>query len=109
MITVFVSGPIRSGDQARNVEAAEDAVVARGRAGFAVYCPHVLVRAFTRRMDLDEAAVVTQPQTDAWLRMCDVLLRLPGPSAGSDAEVAFAREIGIPVFYDIATLRITLS
>lgn len=41
----------------------------------------------------------------AWLDVCDVLLRLPGTSSGADREVAWAREMGIPVFMTCADLR----
>lgn len=32
-----------------------------------------------------------------WIARCDVLIRLPGESAGADAEIKHAIEIGIPV------------
>lgn len=32
-----------------------------------------------------------------WLAVCDILVRLPGESAGADEEVEYARERGIPV------------
>lgn len=41
------------------------------------------------------------------LRRCDGLIRpreIDGPSAGADGEERFARENGIPVFYDKDTL-----
>lgn len=33
----------------------------------------------------------------AWLECCDALVRLSGKSPGADREVAWARELGIPV------------
>lgn len=38
------------------------------------------------------------------LARCDALYRIPGDSSGADAEVAFAVERGIPVFYTIDDL-----
>ena len=32
-----------------------------------------------------------------WIRKCDALIRLPGESAGADAEIKHAIEIGVPV------------
>lgn len=40
-----------------------------------------------------------------YLARCDALLRLPGESAGADAEIVKAHDWGIPVFYDEPTLR----
>lgn len=37
----------------------------------------------------------------AWLERCDALLRVPGPSAGADREVAHARERGLPTFFTV--------
>ncbi len=36
----------------------------------------------------------------AFLSRCDALYRLPGKSQGADDEIAFANEVGMPVFYD---------
>jgi nucleoside 2-deoxyribosyltransferase len=35
----------------------------------------------------------------AILARCDALLRIPGESSGADNEIAFAKSLGIPVFY----------
>lgn len=34
-----------------------------------------------------------------WLRVCDVVVRIPGKSKGADIEVAEAQRLGIPVYY----------
>jgi hypothetical protein len=39
-----------------------------------------------------------------WVTVCNCLLRLPGESKGADGEVEQAKEIGIPVFYEINDL-----
>jgi hypothetical protein len=36
-----------------------------------------------------------------WIKVCDVLLRLPGVSNGADQEVAHAESLGIPVVRSI--------
>lgn len=38
------------------------------------------------------------------LERCDALFRMPGMSPGSDREVKYAREYGIPVFHDYESL-----
>lgn len=40
----------------------------------------------------------------AWLRAADVVLRLPGESAGADREIALAQELGIPVVTEVTSL-----
>jgi len=45
----------------------------------------------------------------AYLATCAALLRLPGESAGADAELVKAREWGIPVFYSEDDLRAWLA
>jgi len=40
----------------------------------------------------------------AWLESCDCLLRLKGESPGADIEVKKAKELKIPVFYNIEQL-----
>ncbi len=44
---------------------------------------------------------VLYPTAQRLLRHCDAVLRLPGQSAGADQDVATARELGLPVYYDI--------
>ena len=39
-----------------------------------------------------------------WLSKCDALYRMPGISAGANMEEAEARELGIPIFYDMDKL-----
>ena len=43
-------------------------------------------------------------QDRAWLELCDSILRLPGESKGADAEVAYARELGLQIFDDLGGL-----
>lgn len=40
-----------------------------------------------------------------WLRRSDAVLRLKGKSTGADAEVAEAKRLGIPVYYNIDDLN----
>jgi hypothetical protein len=40
-------------------------------------------------------------QDDAWLEVCDALVRVGGHSKGADAEVERAKELDIPVFYSV--------
>ena len=96
---IYVAGPMTKGDQIQNVRAAiyaAEALVARGHSP---YIPHLsalwhLVAPhpveFWYAYDLE------------WLGLCDALLRLPGYSAGADAEVVAARAAGKPVYLALA-------
>ena len=44
-----------------------------------------------------------------WVEASDIVLRLPGDSAGADIEVAHARRHGIPVVFSFAELRELLN
>ena len=40
----------------------------------------------------------------AWISIADAVLRLPGESQGTEAEVAFAEQRGVPVFTTLGDL-----
>jgi hypothetical protein len=40
-----------------------------------------------------------------WLALCELAIRIPGESVGSDIEEGWARELNIPVHYDINDLE----
>ena len=92
---VYVAGPYSQGDPAENVAAAvhfASMLMDRGWAWPLV--PHlthlwhlIAPRPYQDWIDLDLAL----------LARCDGLVRLPGPSAGADAEVDWAVEHGVPV------------
>ena len=42
---------------------------------------------------------------EAWVEVCDAVIRLPGHSPGADREVAYAVARNIPVFYTVAELN----
>lgn len=92
---VYVAGPYSIGDVGANVR---DAIIAGDRllqAGHDPYIPHLnhfwhMIRphAYNRWLDLDLR----------WLPTCDILVRLPGESPGSDKEVELAKQLNIPVY-----------
>ncbi len=93
---VYVAGPYTQGDVAVNVRKALDLGDWLSEQYNCVpYVPH-----------LSHFAPLVNPrpyeswiaQDLAWLRVCDALVRLPGPSAGADGEVAEAQRLHIPVF-----------
>lgn len=91
---VYIAGPYTKGDVALNVHAALEAaekVVAVGGIPFVPHLTHFwhLIFPHPYRMWLAYDA--------EWLLACDVVLRLPGESAGADEEVALAQKLGVPV------------
>ncbi|MBO1336463.1 DUF4406 domain-containing protein [Streptomyces sp. VRA16 Mangrove soil] len=50
------------------------------------------------------AEQVLYPTAERLLARCDAVLRLPGASAGADADVATALRRGLPVYHDVAEI-----
>lgn len=97
---VYLAGPITVPNPMLNAQRAifeADRLVA---VGVAVIVPHLSV--------LWEMVSLRHRTHEEWLDLdfnyilrCDALVRLDGASRGSDAEVAFAREHGVPVFLGV--------
>lgn len=98
---IFISGPYSKGDVLQNVHNAIYIADQLLRAGFVPYCPH-----------LSHYWHQLYPHTwEEWLSLdrqilfeCEAVLLLPGDSEGSEIEVQFAKEYGIPVFNSIDDL-----
>lgn len=98
---VYVAGPYSLGSEAHNVRMAVDAADQLLRRGYSPYVPHlnhlwhlIFPHGYERWMALDFE----------FLKVCDVVYRLPGKSPGADREVAYANAHGIPVFYSLDNL-----
>lgn len=95
---VYVAGPFRQGDQFGNVREAAMVGVQLRLAGHCPVIPH-----------LNGLTHMMHPMPDefwlSWgldlLAICDCLVRLPGASLGSDAEVERAKMLGMPVYYGL--------
>ena len=92
---IFIAGPYTRGDVAQNVRAAIDAAEKIIEAGYVPFVPHlshfqhlIHPRPYEDWLRLDRE----------WLKVCDAIVRLPGESPGAVGEIAFARELEIPVF-----------
>ncbi len=98
---VYVAGPIKIGDQFVNTRQGILASDFLLRLGYVPFCPFsngmwqlVAPHSYEEWLAFDFA----------WLEKCDAVLRIPGESSGADREVAHARTLGIPVFFDILDL-----
>lgn len=103
---IYVAGPYTKGDVAVNVRNAIEAGNILADLGFAPFVPHlthfwhlVFPRPYEFWCDLD----------NQFIAHCDGMLRLPGVSTGSDAEVELAKQQGIPVFTSIDDLVVFFS
>jgi hypothetical protein len=98
---VYVASPYTVGDRSANVRKSIEVATQLGDYGYAAVTPllnHFQDLLFPRShnfwLDQDLAVV----------KRVDVVLRLPGKSAGADIEVKTALDAGIPVVYDVAML-----
>lgn len=103
---VYVAGPITLGDVDQNVERAIHVGKLLLDAGYAPFIPHLShfaeplstwtadLMCYEKWLDLDRS----------FIAVCDALVRLPGESRGADREVAWAVELGIPVFHTLTLL-----
>lgn len=88
MIRVYVAGPINgSGDREENCRQAEDVAARLWRKGYQSFVPHAN-NAWMRRNGFTEEEALAWDFR--WLDTCDAVVRLPGVSPGSDAEIARA-------------------
>ena len=95
---IYLASPYSIGDQAQNVH---DAILAADKLVELGHIPIIPVLSHFWHL------VSPKPNT-FWLKydltllsLCDCLLRLEGFSAGADAEVRYAEEQGITVYYSI--------
>ncbi len=101
-IIVYIAHPYTHDDPVANTHQAIEWANVLIACGFVPYVPHLnllwhLVTprpvAFWYDYDLN------------FLKRCDAVLRVGGPSTGADAEVATAKQHGIPVFELIADME----
>lgn len=100
---VYIASPYTIGDQIDNVRTQMTTFDEILELGFTPFAP--LLVAFQHLLSPKSWEIWMQYDLQ-WLEMCDVLLRLPGESAGADIEVAHALEKGIKIVYSIEELKI---
>lgn len=100
---VYIAGPLTTGNTLVNIRSAICTATTLLKRGYAPYVPHLTA--------LWEIASPEEFSYEDWMGLdfefmgaCDVVLRLPGDSHGSDREVALAMKMGIPVFMSLDTL-----
>ena len=102
MKRIYIASPYSKGDVAVNVKKQIDVADKLISLGYAPFVP--LLFHF-------QHLIHPRPYDDwvrldlAWIGVCQAVLRLPGDSAGADAEVLLALSYNIPVFYSIKDLQ----
>lgn len=98
---VYVSGPYSSDPEActRAAIDAADQVMSLGCAPLVPHLKHPWI------LQSDHSYEDWMTIDLAWLHVADVVLRLPGDSAGADREVEAARAVGIPVVHSLEELQ----
>lgn len=97
LVRVYVSGPITKGSRTTNFAQAATAQKRLMESGkYAVLNPMLTM------LHPDEPNISWERWLDtdlAWIEVADLVIRLPGASAGGDKEVAYAESIGVQVAY----------
>jgi hypothetical protein len=109
---ILIAGPYRSGTNgdatliARNLERLEAAALAVYERG---HLPMIgewaalplAAQAGSTEVGDEISKVFLYPVAARMLRHCDGVLRIPGDSVGADGDVRLARELGLPVYFDV--------
>jgi uncharacterized protein DUF4406 len=95
---IYIAGPYTQGDPVVNTRRAISAGTALLQRGFVPFVPHLTM--FWHLVEPQEYETWLTYDFE-WVKACDGLLRLDGPSSGADREVALAKEVGIPIFYSL--------
>jgi hypothetical protein len=93
---LYLAGPYSQGDVARNVKIAIGIWHITHNLGFSPFCPHLSHFLHMQITLLYDDWIAYDLE---WLRICDALYRIQGPSKGADLEVEEAKRLNIPVFY----------
>lgn len=99
---IYIAAPYTKGDVAQNVRGAievADKLLERGHYPYVPHLTHfwhfISPKSWGLWLDIDRI----------WIAQCEALLRLPGESVGADNEVAYAKAIGIPIYWSIEEIK----
>jgi hypothetical protein len=112
-LMVLIAGPYRSGTgdnpvlMERNLRSLEAAALPLYRAGHIPLIGEWLALPLLREAGSKKPGdtiynEILYPIANRLITRCDGVLRLPGASKGADQDVQLARELGLPVWYQLA-------
>ena len=101
-LRVYIAAPYTLPDPCININAVLKVANHLLNSGYAVYTPHLthFQHIYNPRPKKDWLELDKE-----FLKVCDVVWRLPGTSKGADEEVKLAKELGIPVVTTIDQLK----
>jgi len=104
MKRIYVAGPYSIGNTPRNVQLNVNKAISIGchliRKGWSPFIPH-LTHYIWLHPDGDFDYDKWLELDFSWLEVCEALFRIRGDSPGANEEEALAKELGIPIFYDL--------
>lgn len=96
---IYVAGPYSSGIPDETMVRVINAAEVLTAAGWAPFIPHTMT--FLWAVRHQHPVDFWYAFDNEWIRACDAIVRLPGPSTGADAECDFAGKLGVPVYYGL--------
>lgn len=102
-VKVFIASPYTRGEIDKNMQNQKDISNKLIDLGF---CPLPIALCYHQlAIDLPREYNVWIELTANWIQKCDCILRLPGESLGADNELEIAKELNMPIFYEIEELK----
>lgn len=112
---ILIVGPYRSGTgddpakMAANLERLEKTALEVYRRGHLPVIGEWVALPLMRRAGMKEVGdevyqEFAYPASHRLLHCCDAIFRIEGKSAGADADVALARQLGMPTFQDLSEI-----
>lgn len=106
-MNIYVSGRYSAADHEgieENILEAKKFAVDIWNAGHAAFCPHLNTQHFERLCKVSHEKYLDFDMK--MLLICDAIFMVPGweDSKGANAELARAKEIGLPIYYDISEI-----
>ena len=111
MIKVYVAGAISNPDSLKfldNIRKGQRASTELLLKGYAPFCPFLDYQFFLQLRDSEKITIEQiQAYSRVFLEVCNAVLVLPNwqGSLGTQKEIQHATHLGIPVFYDIKSLK----
>jgi hypothetical protein len=102
MIKIYIASPYTIGNKEENVKRQ---IEVANQLMDLKYCPFTPLLSHYHNSMFERSYEDWMEIDFEWIKSCDGILRLEGESRGADAEIEFAKQLGISVFYSIEDLE----